>query len=175
VAPHPLTHQIQRFPLLTHLNWMANHNETVPTTVAWRMSGCIMVSGQETVSFWVAVLCNSSFLVHHLKGYLYVITWANHYGWPIQVVIFFYWPFSSLDIILCIFIGPSSVSPYLKVELHSSPTYKPCWFKWRSTHQCTIHWMPIMTQLWMSLNWVNIRFQLGKSILLEVGHIHMGR
>jgi hypothetical protein len=24
-----------------------------------------------------------------------------------------------------------------------------------STHQCTIRWMPIITWLWMNLNWVN--------------------
>jgi hypothetical protein len=29
------------------------------------------------------------------------------------------------------------------------------------THQPTIHWMPVFTQLWMNLNWVNIWFHLG--------------
>jgi len=29
------------------------------------------------------------------------------------------------------------------------------------THQCTINWMPVITQLWMNLNWVNIWFHLG--------------
>ncbi len=28
--------------------------------------------------------------------------------------------------------------------------------EWTSTCQCTIQWMPIMTQFWMKLNWVNI-------------------
>jgi hypothetical protein len=28
-------------------------------------------------------------------------------------------------------------------------------------HHCTIHWMRIVTQLWMNLNWVNIWFHLG--------------
>jgi hypothetical protein len=32
--------------------------------------------------------------------------------------------------------------------------------QWTSTHQCTIHWMPVITQLWMNLNWVNIWFHL---------------
>jgi len=33
---------------------------------------------------------------------------------------------------------------------------------WTRTHQRTIHWMPtIITQLWMSLNWVTIWFHLG--------------
>jgi hypothetical protein len=27
-----------------------------------------------------------------------------------------------------------------------------------STHQCIIHWMHIITQLWMNLNWVDIWF-----------------
>jgi hypothetical protein len=33
--------------------------------------------------------------------------------------------------------------------------------QWTSTHQCTIHWMPVITQSWMNLNWVNILFHLG--------------
>jgi hypothetical protein len=32
---------------------------------------------------------------------------------------------------------------------------------WTSIHQGTIDWMPIITQLWMNLNWVNIWFHLG--------------
>ncbi len=32
--------------------------------------------------------------------------------------------------------------------------------QWTSTHQCTIHLMPVITQLWMNLNWVNIGFCL---------------
>ncbi len=28
------------------------------------------------------------------------------------------------------------------------------------THEHAIHWIPVMTQLWMNLNWVNIRFDL---------------
>jgi hypothetical protein len=28
-------------------------------------------------------------------------------------------------------------------------------------HQCTIHWMPVITQLWMNLNLVNILFHRG--------------
>jgi hypothetical protein len=32
-----------------------------------------------------------------------------------------------------------------------------CIFKWMGT----IHWMPIITQLWMNLNWVNMWFNLG--------------
>jgi len=36
------------------------------------------------------------------------------------------------------------------------------WPQWTSTHQHTIHWMPIITQLWMNLiNRVNIWFHLG--------------
>jgi hypothetical protein len=30
-------------------------------------------------------------------------------------------------------------------------------------NQHTIHWMAIMTQLWMNLSWVNIKFHLGNS------------
>jgi hypothetical protein len=30
--------------------------------------------------------------------------------------------------------------------------------QWTSTHQCIIHWIPVSTQLWMNLNWVNIWF-----------------
>jgi hypothetical protein len=33
--------------------------------------------------------------------------------------------------------------------------------QWTSTHQHTIHWMPVITQLWMNFNWVNIWFHLG--------------
>jgi hypothetical protein len=33
--------------------------------------------------------------------------------------------------------------------------------QWTSTHQCTIHGMPVITQLWMNVNWVNIWFNLG--------------
>jgi hypothetical protein len=32
--------------------------------------------------------------------------------------------------------------------------------EWTSTHQLTIHWMPIMTQLWMNLNQIIIWFCL---------------
>ncbi len=32
--------------------------------------------------------------------------------------------------------------------------------QWTSTHQRTIHWMLVITQLWMNLNWVNIWFHL---------------
>jgi hypothetical protein len=32
---------------------------------------------------------------------------------------------------------------------------------WTSTHQCTIHWMPVLTHLWMNLNWVSIWFHRG--------------
>jgi hypothetical protein len=31
---------------------------------------------------------------------------------------------------------------------------------WTSTHQCTIHWIPVKTQLCMILNWVTTQFQL---------------
>ncbi len=34
------------------------------------------------------------------------------------------------------------------------------WSQWTSTHQCTIQWMPVITQLWMNLNWVSIWFHL---------------
>ncbi len=38
--------------------------------------------------------------------------------------------------------------------------------QWTSTtHQCTIHWMLTITQLWMDLNWVNIWFHLGNQFL----------
>ncbi len=30
--------------------------------------------------------------------------------------------------------------------------------QWTSTHKHTIHWMPVITQLWMNLNWVSIWF-----------------
>jgi len=33
--------------------------------------------------------------------------------------------------------------------------------QWTSTHQHTIHWMPIIAHLWMNLNWVNLWFALG--------------
>jgi hypothetical protein len=36
-----------------------------------------------------------------------------------------------------------------------------CEPRWTSTHQCTIQWMPVITQLWMNLNWVNIWSHLG--------------
>jgi hypothetical protein len=32
--------------------------------------------------------------------------------------------------------------------------------QWTSTHQGTIHWMPVITQLWMNLNWVSTWFHL---------------
>jgi hypothetical protein len=32
------------------------------------------------------------------------------------------------------------------------------WPQWTSSHQHTIHWMPVITQLWMNLNWVSIWF-----------------
>jgi len=35
---------------------------------------------------------------------------------------------------------------------------------WTSTHQCTIHWMPLITQLWMNLKWVGIWFHLGNQL-----------
>jgi hypothetical protein len=41
------------------------------------------------------------------------------------------------------------------------------WPQWTSTHQRTIHWMPIITQLWMNLNWVNIWFHLGNQFWNE--------
>jgi hypothetical protein len=36
-----------------------------------------------------------------------------------------------------------------------------CGPQWTSTHQCTIHWMLVIIQLWMNINWVNIWFHLG--------------
>jgi hypothetical protein len=33
--------------------------------------------------------------------------------------------------------------------------------QWATVNQRTIHWMPIITQLWMNLNRVNIWFNLG--------------
>jgi hypothetical protein len=33
--------------------------------------------------------------------------------------------------------------------------------QWTSTHQRTIHWMPVTTQLWINLNWVDVWFHLG--------------
>jgi hypothetical protein len=30
------------------------------------------------------------------------------------------------------------------------------WSQWTSTHQHTIHWMPLITQFRMKLNWINI-------------------
>ncbi len=35
------------------------------------------------------------------------------------------------------------------------------WPQWTSTHQCTIHWMPVTTHLWMNFNRVNTWFHLG--------------
>jgi len=39
----------------------------------------------------------------------------------------------------------------------------PFWIgpQWTSTHQCTIHWMPVTTRFWMNLTRVNIWFHLG--------------
>jgi hypothetical protein len=34
-------------------------------------------------------------------------------------------------------------------------------------HQCTIHWIPYITQLWMNLNWVNIWFHLGNQFCMK--------
>jgi len=33
--------------------------------------------------------------------------------------------------------------------------------QWTSTHECTIHWIPVMIQLCMILNWVTTRLHLG--------------
>jgi hypothetical protein len=54
-----------------------------------------------------------------------------------------YWPHLSIN----------SQTPYLPT-LPSQP-------QWTSTHQCTIHWMLVIMQVWMNLNWVNIWFHLG--------------
>ncbi len=35
-------------------------------------------------------------------------------------------------------------------------------------HQHRIHWMPIMTQLWMNLNWVTIWFHLGDLVWMKL-------
>jgi len=53
-----------------------------------------------------------------------------------------------------------SVSKLLQVHFLqlAKPPAQP---EWTGNHQRTIHWMVIMTQLWMNLNWVNIWFHLG--------------
>jgi hypothetical protein len=35
---------------------------------------------------------------------------------------------------------------------------------WTSTHQHIIHWMPVITRLWMNLNWVSIWFHFGNPL-----------
>ncbi len=36
--------------------------------------------------------------------------------------------------------------------------------QWTSTHQHIIHWMPVITRLWMNLNWVSIWFHFGNPL-----------
>ncbi len=53
-------------------------------------------------------------------------------------------------------------SPLYKCKKVSSFGLWLHWPQWTSTHQQrTIHWMPVITQLWMNVNWVNIWFNLG--------------
>jgi hypothetical protein len=46
------------------------------------------------------------------------------------------------------------------VTIYSLLLNGPEWTQHPPAHKC-IHWMPIMTQLWMNFNWVNIWFDLG--------------
>jgi hypothetical protein len=58
---------------------------------------------------------------------------------------------------------PCSWPCYRTVRLTSCPEnfIAILWPEWTSTHQCTMNWMPIMAQLWINLNLVNIWFHLG--------------
>jgi hypothetical protein len=38
------------------------------------------------------------------------------------------------------------------------------WPVWTSSHQSTIQWVPVITQLWMNLTWLNLWFTLGNPI-----------
>jgi hypothetical protein len=60
------------------------------------------------------------------------------------------------------------------VTLHKAPAELFCLLgsctsymgghKWTSTHQHIIHWMPVITWLWMNLNWVSIWFHFGNPL-----------
>jgi hypothetical protein len=39
------------------------------------------------------------------------------------------------------------------------------------THKRTIHWMPVITQLWKNLNWVNVWFTLVSNSVRNSPHI----
>jgi hypothetical protein len=53
-------------------------------------------------------------------------------------------------------------SPLYKCKKVSSLRLWSHWPEWTSTHQQrTIHGMPVITQFWMNVNWVNIWFNLG--------------
>ncbi len=41
---------------------------------------------------------------------------------------------------------------------------------WTSNHQRIIHWMPVVTQLWMNLNWVNSWFHLDNQLCRKIGN-----
>jgi hypothetical protein len=47
---------------------------------------------------------------------------------------------------------------YIAIESCWNAMYRTMPPEWTSTHQLTIHCMPVMTQLWMNLNRVNIWF-----------------
>jgi len=51
--------------------------------------------------------------------------------------------------------------PFTYIVVSISTLLLITWPQWTSTHHRTIHCMPIITQLWMNLNWVNIWFHLG--------------
>ncbi len=69
------------------------------------------------------------------------------------------------------FIFENFYFPFWRNYSNKRPT--PSWFRfrgcsralggpqWTRTHQCTIHWMPLMSQLWMNLNWVTTWSHLG--------------
>jgi hypothetical protein len=67
--------------------------------------------------------------------------------------------FALPNIMLCMssYKGPSYYYYYLHIN-----SYGNFWgYSELATHQHTIHWMlPVVTQLWMNFNWVNIRFHL---------------
>ncbi len=70
----------------------------------------------------------------------------------------FHWPSLACQFVKLSGLCPNWVSRTIRLQF------------WRlqlnsTTHQCNIHWMLTITQLWMNLNWVNIRFHLGNQFL----------
>jgi hypothetical protein len=60
-----------------------------------------------------------------------------------------------------LYVGQTDVQSYIIFAHSESWVLCPTGHKWTSTHQCTIHWMPVMTQLWMILNRVTTQFHPG--------------